>query len=43
MPNEHLVETVRAAIEWAALGIEVLGAVVIVAAGVLGFGLRMLH
>jgi uncharacterized membrane protein len=31
MPNEHLVETVRAAIEWAALGIEVLGAVVIVA------------
>jgi uncharacterized membrane protein len=31
MPNEHLVETVRAAIEWAALGIEVVGAVVIVA------------
>jgi uncharacterized membrane protein len=31
MPNEHLVETIRAAIEWAALGIEVLGAVVIVA------------
>jgi uncharacterized membrane protein len=31
MPNEHLVETVRAAIEWAALAIEVLGAVVIVA------------
>ena len=31
MPNEHLVETVRAAIEWAALGIEILGAVVIVA------------
>jgi uncharacterized membrane protein len=31
MPNEHLVETVRGAIEWAALGIEVLGAVVIVA------------
>jgi len=24
MPNEHLVETVRGAIEWAALGIEVL-------------------
>jgi uncharacterized membrane protein len=31
MPDEHLVENVRAAIEWAALGIEVLGAVVIVA------------
>jgi uncharacterized membrane protein len=31
MPDEHIVETVRAAIEWAALGIEVLGAVVIVA------------
>ena len=31
MPNEHVVETIRAAIEWAALGIEVLGAVVIVA------------
>jgi uncharacterized membrane protein len=31
MPNEHLVETVRAAIEWAALGIEILGALVIVA------------
>jgi uncharacterized membrane protein len=31
MPNEHLVESVRAAIEWAALGIEILGAVVIVA------------
>jgi uncharacterized membrane protein len=31
MPNEHLVETVRGVIEWAALGIEVLGAVVIVA------------
>jgi uncharacterized membrane protein len=31
MPNEHLVENVRAAIEWAALGIEILGAVVIVA------------
>jgi len=31
MPNEHLVETIRGAIEWAALGIEVLGALVIVA------------
>ena len=31
MPNEHLVETVRAVIEWAALGIEIVGAVVIVA------------
>jgi uncharacterized membrane protein len=31
MPNDHLVESVRAAIEWAALGIEILGAVVIVA------------
>jgi uncharacterized membrane protein len=31
MPNEHLLETVRGAIEWAALGIEVLGALVIVA------------
>jgi uncharacterized membrane protein len=31
MPNEHLVETVRAAIEWAALSIEIVGAVVIVA------------
>jgi uncharacterized membrane protein len=31
MPNEHIVETIRAAIEWAALGIEVLGAVVIIA------------
>jgi uncharacterized membrane protein len=31
MPNEHLVEAVRGAIEWAALGIEVLGALVIVA------------
>jgi len=31
MPNENLVENVRAAIEWAALGIEILGAVVIVA------------
>lgn len=30
MPNEHLIETVRTAIEWAALGIEILGAVVIV-------------
>ena len=31
MPNEHLIGTIRAAIEWAALGIEILGAVVIVA------------
>ena len=31
MPNEHLVESVRAAMEWAALGIEILGVVVIVA------------
>jgi uncharacterized membrane protein len=31
MPNEHLVETIRAAIEWAALGIEIVGATVIVA------------
>jgi uncharacterized membrane protein len=31
MPSEHLVETIRGAIEWAALGIEVLGALVIVA------------
>jgi uncharacterized membrane protein len=31
MQDEHLVETIRAAIEWAALGIEVLGAVVIIA------------
>ncbi len=31
MPNEHLVENVRTSIEWAALGIEVLGAAVIVA------------
>jgi len=31
MPSEHLIENVRAAIEWAALGIEVLGALVIVA------------
>jgi uncharacterized membrane protein len=31
MPNEHLVVTIRAAIEWAALGIEILGAVVIFA------------
>jgi len=29
--NEHLVESVRGAIEWAALAIEILGAVVIVA------------
>ena len=31
MPYEHLVGNIRNAIEWAALGIEVLGAVVIVA------------
>jgi len=31
MPNEHLVEIVRGAIEWAALVIEILGALVIVA------------
>jgi len=31
MPNEHVVEYIRAAIEWAALGIEILGAIVIVA------------
>ena len=31
MPNEQLIAAVRAAIEWAALGIELLGAVVIVA------------
>ena len=31
MLNEHIVETIRAAIEWAALAIEVLGAIVIVA------------
>jgi len=31
MLNEHLIETIRGAIEWAALGIEVLGALVIVA------------
>lgn len=31
MPSEHVVEYVRAAIEWAALGIEILGAIVIVA------------
>ena len=31
MLNEHLVEIIRTAIEWAALGIEMLGAVVIVA------------
>ena len=31
MPGEHLIETVRGAIEWAAIGIELLGAVVIVA------------
>ena len=31
MPNQTLIETVRGAIDWAALGIEILGAVVIVA------------
>lgn len=31
MPSEHLIENVRIAIEWAALGIEMLGAVIIVA------------
>jgi uncharacterized membrane protein len=31
MPNEHVVEYVRAAMEWAALAIEILGVVVIVA------------
>jgi uncharacterized membrane protein len=31
MLNEHLVENIRASIEWAALGIEILGAAVILA------------
>ena len=31
MPDEHLIETLRAVIEWAALGIEILGALVIFA------------
>jgi uncharacterized membrane protein len=31
MPNEHLVESLRATLEWAALAIEILGTVVIVA------------
>jgi uncharacterized membrane protein len=31
MPNAQLIETIRDAIEWAALGIEILGAVVIFA------------
>lgn len=31
MPSAHLIETIRGAIEWAALGIEILGAVVIFA------------
>jgi len=31
MPNEHLIENVRSVIEWAALSIEILGAVVIFA------------
>ena len=30
MPNEHLIENLRAAIEWAALGIEILGVLIIV-------------
>jgi uncharacterized membrane protein len=29
MPDDHMIETIRAAIEWSALGIEILGAVVI--------------
>jgi uncharacterized membrane protein len=31
MPNEHVVEYIRAAMEWASLGIEILGVLVIVA------------
>jgi uncharacterized membrane protein len=31
MPNEHLLANIRAAIEWVAMGIEIVGAVVIVA------------
>ena len=31
MPSEHLIENVRTVIEWAALGIEMLGALIIVA------------
>jgi uncharacterized membrane protein len=31
MPSEHVLEYIRAAMEWTALGIEILGAVVIVA------------
>jgi uncharacterized membrane protein len=31
MPSEHLIGNIRAIIEWAALGIEILGALVIVA------------
>jgi uncharacterized membrane protein len=31
MPSEHLIENIRTAIEWAALGIEMLGAIIIVA------------
>jgi len=31
MPNEHLIDIIRGAIEWAALSIEILGAVVIFA------------
>ena len=31
MPSEHLIGNIRTAIEWAALGIEMLGAIIIVA------------
>ena len=31
MPSEHVIENIRTAIEWASLGIEMLGAVIIVA------------
>jgi hypothetical protein len=31
MSNEHLIASIRHAIEWAALGIEILGALIIVA------------
>ena len=31
MPNEHLIDSVRTVIEWAALGIEMLGALIIIA------------
>ena len=42
MSNEHLFENIRAAIEWAALGIEILGAVIIVA-GVLRVAITRWH